>query len=310
MTPGLLPPLVKVGKGQPAPQPSKCKAFTLHTWSQLPGKTALFDQLAKLKNRKKKQQNCSSSGFCSIEKRPLERPPKASDWLNVEKSVRFTLPPDQVKRSSKNASKSSRVVTFIPPAESEWPLAFDQKRSCWSSHSCRRYRPKPVTSCCCSCYKSEEAFFKRPKSPQTKASLEDLIPDYTEDEEEVEDGALKSFYPSGSMTLPMKSSQLKKAEKQGQEDLKKATSTNLEIQSGMKKSNESGESDPGYESDSTGSKSKTNVSSEDIEGPKATTLPRRSAAVQKVSLDRRKQDFVQILTPVRVICKVAALDFL
>ena len=58
----------------------------------------------------------------------------------------------------------------------------------------------------------------------------------------------------------------------------------------MKKSlNESGESDPGYESDSTGSKSKTNVTLPSLEeGPKATTLPRRSAAVQKISLDRRK----------------------
>jgi len=59
----------------------------------------------------------------------------------------------------------------------------------------------------------------------------------------------------------------------------------------VKKSlNESGESDPGYESDSTGSKSKTNVTSPSLEkeGPKATTLPRRSAAVQKISLDRRK----------------------
>ena len=54
--------------------------------------------------------------------------------------------------------------------------------------------------------------------------------------------------------------------------------------------NESGESDPGYESDSTGSKSKTNVTSllGSEAGPKATTLPRRSAAVQKISLDRRK----------------------
>jgi hypothetical protein len=58
----------------------------------------------------------------------------------------------------------------------------------------------------------------------------------------------------------------------------------------VKKSlNESGESDPGYESDSTGSKSKTNVTLPSLEeGPKATTLPRRSAAVQKISLDRRK----------------------
>ena len=62
-------------------------------------------------------------------------------------------------------------------------------------------------------------------------------------------------------------------------------SSSVEIASVNKKT-ESGESDPGYESDSTGSKrSKSNVT---CEGPKATTLPRRSAAVQKMSLDRRK----------------------
>ena len=128
------------------------------------------------------------------------------------------------------------------------------------------------------------------------------------------------MYPSGSMTLPMKSSQQKgskKATKSSPEPasnhttaLKKAMSSELlapaasvvaslnpnskaiesdsssvEIASVNKKT-ESGESDPGYESDSTGSKrSKSNVT---CEGPKATTLPRRSAAVQKMSLDRRK----------------------
>lgn len=57
MTPGLLPPLVKSVKGQ-----QKTKAFTLHTWSHLPGKAALFDQLAKLKRSKKGQK--SDCGFC------------------------------------------------------------------------------------------------------------------------------------------------------------------------------------------------------------------------------------------------------
>ena len=110
------------------PQPArkcKTKAFTLHTWSNLPGKMALFDQLAKLKQRSKKSSSKSQSsnlqnsspggttgncGFCVStpnvstisQANTLRRPNvnKSQDWLNVdkEKSVRFTLPPDEVKR--------------------------------------------------------------------------------------------------------------------------------------------------------------------------------------------------------------------
>ena len=140
MTPGLLPPLVKgrgpmplppqqFGPGQPASH--KKKAFTLHAWSNIPGKTALFDQLAKLK--RKKASLASSNNASSINAVAAHGPPppplpsklhqhhalkakptvkqtSTTEWLNVEKSVRFTLPPNEVKKRSKTNSR----VTFIP----------------------------------------------------------------------------------------------------------------------------------------------------------------------------------------------------
>lgn len=356
MTPGLLPPLVKSVKGQ-----QKTKAFTLHTWSHLPGKAALFDQLAKLKRTKKKSDPCA--GFCpppalpNASHQPLNsslsravKPSTSSEWLNVEKSVRFTLPPDEVKRrsSSKNASTKAAAnnksqVTFIPPLcpdeievfnDYQW-TSFENKRCCWSSQSCRQQprlttsRPLPplpppsVSNACCCCLKSE-AFSTRSHSRRFDDHLfeDDVIPDYTDDDEQ-EEAFKQSFYPSGSMTLPMKSSQDKsklvsKTPAAVQPSvLKKSTSTDLVLleknednaNKNVKKSlNESGESDPGYESDSTGSKSKMGSTSD---GPKATTLPRRSAAVQKTSLDRRKlaeeqkqqqEGFttLEIISPVRV----------
>lgn len=292
--------------------------------------------------------------------RTTVKPSTSSEWLNVEKSVRFTLPPDEVKRrsngsSSKNAhpKATKSQVTFIPPLcpdeiqvvndhdwshNHQWPSAFENKRCCWSSQSCRQQPrfsrplpppPPPVSSGCCCCYKSEA--FHSPRFHNHEL-FEEVIPDYTDDEEEA---FKQSFYPSGSMTLPMKSSQDKSkhvAKPSTQlppqpSVLKKATSSDLilldqnkagsenpvsEAAGKVKKSlNESGESDPGYESDSTGSKSKLGSTSPEHnqEGPKATTLPRRSAAVQKISLDRRKLATeeqkqhgltVEIISPVRV----------
>ena len=134
MTPGLLPPLVKGGP-MPLPQQSgaghqKKKAFTLHAWSNIPGKTALFDQLAKLKRKKASlasSNNASSINAVVAHGPPPIPPPKlhqhhalkakptvkqtsTTEWLNVEKSVRFTLPPNEVKKRSKTNSR----VTFIP----------------------------------------------------------------------------------------------------------------------------------------------------------------------------------------------------
>ena len=139
MTPGLLPPLVK-GLGQPPPshglhQPqqqrpqnsTKKKAFTLHAWSNIPGKMALFDQLAKLKRKKAsattvapansesklhQQQQGHQHHALKASSKPnvVKQSSSTSEWLNVEKSVRFTLPPNEVKKRSKANSR----VTFIP----------------------------------------------------------------------------------------------------------------------------------------------------------------------------------------------------
>ena len=133
----------------------------------------------------------------------------------------------------------------------------------------------------------------------------EIQPDYTEDENEDHcNSSAKnvafSYYPSGSMTLPhpKKSSQKateKSAEKGGAETAAAQNTESVASNSSSptKKSlNESGESDPGYESDSSKSKSNSGQALLMTE-PKATTLPRRSATVQKNSalqhtLDRRK----------------------
>ena len=123
MTPGLLmPPRAQMGSKGPNQEKAK-KAFTLHTWTQIPGKMSLFEQLAKLKNKKKAKNSSqdpsvvtsdgkskSNCGFCLHPEPQNARVKPPSEWLNVEKSVRFTLPPDEVKRrssSSKNASSKS-----------------------------------------------------------------------------------------------------------------------------------------------------------------------------------------------------------
>ena len=150
MTPGLLPPLVKGGPTMMLPnqpvqpgshqplrpqQPNnsrKKKAFTLHAWSNIPGKVALFDQLAKLKRKKASGTTTGVSGANSESKlhqqhnqghhhqhpphalkasKPVVKQSSTSEWLNVEKSVRFTLPPNEVKKRS---GKANSRVTFIP----------------------------------------------------------------------------------------------------------------------------------------------------------------------------------------------------
>ena len=435
MTPGLSKPGPAAAgfKGQNAERANvkAAKAFTLHTWTNLPGKMSLFEQLAKLKRKKNSKSNLTkpastnnSCGFCvtSPQQPPLPQRNnlravtkphnhQTSEWLNVEKSVRFTLPPDEVKRrtgsQSSKGPKSSRVVTFIPsgpdddeieglsqwPSDSYWPSShqghfhqgfhhsssnleqgFDNsKRCCWSTQSCRRYsRPLPpipsqpslkplassATSCHCYCYnKSEEAFLNNFGRNSHYQHQHHRVPDvdYTDDDEVVNPAFLNntpSYYPSGSMTLPSKSSQEKKKAAENKKKAEsstassprspavslkkpaeKAVSSSTEILTSSvrvnvpplpvpvpslpavtpaptlavrKTLNESGESDPGYESDSTGSKSKVMLASAVsgsalsnpglsgktgnalADGPKATTLPRRSAVVQKTSLDRRK----------------------
>jgi len=154
--------------------------------------------------------------------------------------------------------------------------------------------------------------------PKSQHPIE-IQPDYTEDEEDNLNNNFKvafSYYPSGSMTLPHphkkssqkgaenpaeKKDQVKKGAETAAAQATEQSSNVVSPANSPKKSlNESGESDPGYESDS--SKSKSNSGGQSQSGPapallmtepKATTLPRRSATVQKNSalqhtLDRRK----------------------
>ena len=159
---------------------------------------------------------------------------------------------------------------------------------------------------------------KRPSIRRTGTSKSqhpiEIQPDYTEDEAEDcnlnNPVAFSSYYPSGSMTLPHPYKSSQSAEKKAimiKDQVKKVaeaaseestttshTTTVVSQASGSPKKslNESGESDPGYESDSSKSKSNSGQALLMTE-PKATTLPRRSATVQKNSalqhtLDRRK----------------------
>lgn len=162
---------------------------------------------------------------------------------------------------------------------------------------------------------------KRPSIRRTGTSKSqhpiEIQPDYTEDEAEDcnlnNPVAFSSYYPSGSMTLPHPYKSSQSAEKKAimiKDQVKKVaeaaseestttshTTTVVSQASGSPKKslNESGESDPGYESDSSKSKSTQLHQSANslMTEPKATTLPRRSATVQKNSalqhtLDRRK----------------------
>lgn len=100
------------------------KATTLASWSNLPGKSLLIDQLARLKakssnNSSSSSKSCKKCRECSCftssnnlywddtyQPMSLQQPPppkaatkaaslkknKSSEWLNIEKSVRFNLP--------------------------------------------------------------------------------------------------------------------------------------------------------------------------------------------------------------------------
>ena len=59
------------------------KSLTFHAWTHLPGKAGLFEQLSKLKRKK-----ANGNG----------KDQQKSEW-SAEKSVRFTLPPSEVRVS-------------------------------------------------------------------------------------------------------------------------------------------------------------------------------------------------------------------
>ena len=184
----------------------------------------------------------------------------------------------------------------------------------------------------------------------------EILPDYTDDEQEAFPTPIVKppSYPSGSMTLPKPAvkkhaspaapaaTEAKVTFKGLPPEVKKATGDSSPTS--VTKPNESGESDPGYESDS--SKSKPNSdSSQGTNSPqqpkqhqqpqqqqnqqqqqqqnKACTLPRRSAKVSSSvqppssTLDRRKLRnlleseagvTVEIIQPIRV-CQTVSLSF-
>ena len=257
------------------------------------------------------------------------------------------------------------MVTFIPNTEPEVverPTFWDLRRNysleafdCWTSAPPQTQCPKCCQKCSSSPYVNHEAFPKRPSIRPTSSSSSsskkvlEILPDYTDDEQEAFPTPIVKppSYPSGSMTLPKPAvkkhaspaqpatSEAKVTFKGLPPEVKKATDNNSPTP--VTKPNESGESDPGYESDSSKSKP-----SEDSQGTtnspqqpkqqqksqqqqqqqqqqqhqnKACTLPRRSAKVSSSvqppssTLDRRKLRnladseagvTVEIISPIRV----------
>ena len=69
------------------------KSLTFHAWSQLPGKANLFEQLSKLKRKKANKEGGGGHGGGGGHLLQNK-----SEWSNsAEKSVRFTLPPSEVR---------------------------------------------------------------------------------------------------------------------------------------------------------------------------------------------------------------------
>ena len=93
--------LTTMFKGQwPSSRPSQ-KSLTFHAWSQLPGKANLFEQLSKLKRKKANKDQGGGGGVGSGGSSHLLQSNKP-EWSNsaAEKSVRFTLPPSEVRSFS------------------------------------------------------------------------------------------------------------------------------------------------------------------------------------------------------------------
>jgi hypothetical protein len=130
-----------------------------------------------------------------------------------------------------------------------------------------------------------------------------------------EDSAFKSTASASKSAASASSKSAASASsKSGSKSESASSSSSDDANSPKKGLNESGESDPGYESDSTGKKCLQVPTTKEAGGPnRAATLPRRSAVVQKgpISLDRRKVSqqnlaeseagvIVEIISPVRV----------
>ena len=81
------------------------KSLTFHAWSQLPGKANLFEQLSKLKRKKANKEGVSGGGLGGNVGNgggnTSHLLPNKPEWSNsAEKSVRFTLPPSEVRSFS------------------------------------------------------------------------------------------------------------------------------------------------------------------------------------------------------------------
>ena len=78
------------------------KSLTFHAWSQLPGKANLFEQLSKLKRKKANKEGVSGGGLGGNGGGSTSHLlPNKPEWSNsAEKSVRFTLPPSEVRNFS------------------------------------------------------------------------------------------------------------------------------------------------------------------------------------------------------------------
>ena len=81
------------------------KSLTFHAWSQLPGKANLFEQLSKLKRKKANKEGVSGGGLGGNVGNgggsTSHLLPNKPEWSNsAEKSVRFTLPPSEVRNFS------------------------------------------------------------------------------------------------------------------------------------------------------------------------------------------------------------------
>ncbi|XP_059080895.1 uncharacterized protein LOC131878790 isoform X1 [Tigriopus californicus] len=101
------------------------KSSTLAGWSNLPGKSLLIDQLARLKSKNgdNKVTHHASSGNLDDSTVQSKRP--SHEWLNIEKSVRFQLP----EKTSSSCSIHSKTATLPPlhrgyDVESMYPPIF------------------------------------------------------------------------------------------------------------------------------------------------------------------------------------------
>jgi hypothetical protein len=141
----------------------KRKAMTLGGWSRntLPGKALLFDKLAKLKKKTNQNENnnnnnnkplfsgpqVSTSHYDESQNDPLivvcdfctsedgSGTEKESEWLNIEKSVRFSLPESKHSETSRPDPREGDYWRFYqPPPPDEEKIHYSRKRDKQTQH--------------------------------------------------------------------------------------------------------------------------------------------------------------------------------